>query len=62
MVTWIFIPDLRGEDLAEEDENFRAYLLGHGWSGTMGEHDLRAEADAGVSAALVDEMGRKKSV
>ena len=61
LVTWLFIPDLKGEDLADEDEKFRAYLLAHGWIGTMGEADLKASADAGVPLELVDEMGRKKS-
>ena len=62
IVTWLFVPNLTGEDLAKEDEKFRAYLIVNGWSGTMGEADLRASVDAGVPTELVDEMGRKESI
>lgn len=44
LVTWFFIPDITGEDLAKEDEKFRAYLVDHGWDGQMGEDDLKAMA------------------
>jgi hypothetical protein len=43
-VTWIFVPNLTGADLAEEDERFRSYLLSRGWDGEMGEKDLKAFA------------------
>lgn len=33
LTTWIFVPNLTGEDLAVEDEKFRAYLVSHGWHG-----------------------------
>ena len=33
----IFIPNLTGEDLANEDVAFNAYLASHGWEGEMGE-------------------------
>ena len=36
IVTRIFVRDLRGEDLREEDERFRAYLIANGWDGEMG--------------------------
>jgi L-aminopeptidase/D-esterase-like protein len=29
----------QGDDLAIEDERFRAYLVTHGWDGEMGEED-----------------------
>jgi MFS family permease len=48
VVTWFFVPNLTGDDLAIEDEKFRAYLVGHGWHGVMGEDDLKDVADAGV--------------
>ena len=47
-VTYFFVPDLTGDDLAIEDEKFRAYLVRHGWHGTMGEADLKDLADAGI--------------
>ncbi|CAG8921098.1 unnamed protein product [Penicillium salamii] len=44
IVTWVFVPDLSGEDLRHRDENFRAYLVSQGWDGAMGEDDLQAFA------------------
>ena len=60
-MTYFFVPNLQGEDLAVEDEKFRAYLVHHGWQGVMGEDDLKAFADAGIPPALVQE-DRKDSV
>ena len=48
------MPNLTGDDLAIEDEKFRAYLVSHGWHGLMGEEDLQAEADQGIPASLAD--------
>ena len=56
LVTWIFVPNLTGDDLAVEDEKFRAYLVAHGWEGQMGESDLKAFADAGIPPAIVEEV------
>ena len=54
LVTWIFVPNLKGEDLAVEDEKFRAYLVQHGWVGMMGEEDLKALANAGIPPAIAE--------
>ena len=56
LVTWIFVPNITGDDLAVEDEKFRAYLVAHGWEGQMGENDLKAFADAGIPPAIVEEI------
>lgn len=48
LVTRFFVRDLQGEDLALEDQNFRAYLVAHGWVGEMGEDGLKAPATEGV--------------
>lgn len=48
IVTYFFVPNLTGDDLAIEDERFRAYLVDHGWHGIMGEEDLKDVADVGV--------------
>lgn len=48
LVTFFFVPNLTGDDLAIEDEKFRAYLVRNGWRGTMGEEDLKAAADEGI--------------
>lgn len=45
LVTYFFVPDLTGEDLAKRDEVFRSYLLEQGWDGVMGEQDSQALAD-----------------
>lgn len=45
LVTYFFVPNLTGEDLAKRDEIFRQYLVDHGWDGVMGEADLQALAD-----------------
>lgn len=52
LVTYIFVRDLKGEDLAKEDEAFRAYLVKNGWNGEMGERDLKAHAEDGIPASL----------
>ncbi|KAJ5601405.1 Glycerophosphoinositol permease 1 [Penicillium lagena] len=59
-VTYFFVPDLTGEDLRVRDEQFRAYLVSKGWDGAMGEEDLRAGADEGIPAAVVDEVETAK--
>jgi MFS family permease len=45
IVTYFFVPDIKGDDLAESDEKFRQYLVGNGWDGEMGEGNLKHEAD-----------------
>lgn len=57
LVTWIFVPNLQGEDLAVKDEKFRAHLVAHGWSGEMGEADLLTFADHGSPPAMTNEEG-----
>lgn len=47
LVTYFFIEDVSGDDLAIRDRKFREYLVRHGWDGEMGEDDLKALADAG---------------
>ena len=57
LVTFVFVKDVKGDDLAREDEAFRAYLVAHGWVGQMGEDDLAALAAEGVPPASFDEAG-----
>ena len=61
LVTYFFIPNVTGADLAEEDEKFRLYLVEHGWVGEMGEDDLKALADDGIPAEIVSEELQGKS-
>lgn len=37
LVTYLFVPDMTGVDLAEEDARFMEYLERNGWEGTVGE-------------------------
>ena len=60
LVTFFFVPDLQGEDLAEEDEKFRAYLVSKGWDGEMGEEDLKALADEGIPENVVETISEKQ--
>lgn len=56
LVTYFFVSDLKGDDLALEDERFRAYLVGHGWTGEMGEEDLAGFAQERVNPELVRDI------
>ncbi|KZT30475.1 MFS general substrate transporter [Neolentinus lepideus HHB14362 ss-1] len=47
LITYFFVPDLTGKDLAVEDAKFMQYLIDNGWEGEVGEDDdkgLIAEA------------------
>ena len=56
LITWIFVKDVRGDDLANEDEQFRAFLVSRGWNGEMGEDDLQAIADKGIPPSMIAEV------
>ncbi|KAK5108037.1 hypothetical protein LTR62_008872 [Meristemomyces frigidus] len=61
LVTYIFVTDVRGDDLAIADEKFRLYLVSKGWDGEMGEEDLKALADEGIPEGVVVEAERSYS-
>ena len=42
LVTWIFVPNLDGSDLAKEDEKFRAYLVRNNWHGMFSSSSVVA--------------------
>ena len=57
LITYFFVTDVKGNDLAIEDEKFRAYLVEHGWEGEMGEEDLKALVHEGVvPSQVIEEM------
>lgn len=56
LVTFFFIPNLTGDDLAFEDEKFRACLVAHGWVGEMGEENMKALADNGIPTSVVEDV------
>jgi len=39
LVTYFFVPDMTGIDLADEDRKFMEYLKENGWEGEVGEDD-----------------------
>ncbi|THV04837.1 MFS Git1p-like glycerophosphoinositol permease [Dendrothele bispora CBS 962.96] len=39
LVTYFFVPDMTGVDLADEDAKFMQYLIENGWEGQVGEDD-----------------------
>lgn len=39
LVTWLFVPDMTGKDLADGDAAFLEYLEANGWHGHVGEND-----------------------
>jgi hypothetical protein len=39
LVTYFFVPDMTGVDLADEDRKFMNYLSSNGWQGEIGEDD-----------------------
>ena len=59
IVTWFFVPNLTGGDLALEDERFRSYLVSKGWRGMMGEEDLKALATDGLDRSNEREVSTK---
>ena len=38
-MTYFFVPDMTGVDLAEEDAGFMEYLESNGWEGVVGEDE-----------------------
>ena len=38
-MTYFFVPDMTGVDLADEDAKFLKYLTENGWEGEIGEDD-----------------------
>ena len=60
LMTFFFVPNLSGEDLRGRDEQFRAYLVAHGWDGVMGEDDLQAIADEGIPPGMTNDSTTTK--
>ncbi len=43
LVTYFFVPDMTGVDLADEDRKFMEYLAENGWEGEVGEESDNEE-------------------
>ena len=48
-MTYFFVPDMTGVDLADEDAKFMQYLASNGWEGVVGEDDDKELITAGES-------------
>lgn len=57
LITYFFVPDIKGDDLAIADEKFRLYLVSKGWKGEMGEDDLQALAGEGIPESVLESTG-----
>ncbi|KAH8120395.1 MFS Git1p-like glycerophosphoinositol permease [Phellopilus nigrolimitatus] len=60
LVTYFFVPDMTGVDLADEDAAFLKYLAEHGWEGEVGEDDDRALVVKANSAQDSEEASSEK--
>ncbi|KAH9898078.1 MFS Git1p-like glycerophosphoinositol permease [Cubamyces lactineus] len=56
LVTYFFVPDMTGVDLADEDEKFLQYLKDNGWRGDVGDDD-----DAVVDDLSSEEVAIEKA-
>ncbi|KAF8912764.1 major facilitator superfamily domain-containing protein [Gymnopilus junonius] len=45
LVTYFFIPDMTGVDLADEDKKFMQYLSDNGWTGLIGEDETMSSVE-----------------
>ncbi|KAI0361268.1 MFS Git1p-like glycerophosphoinositol permease [Trametes cingulata] len=54
LVTYFFVPDMTGVDLADEDEKFLKYLADNGWQGEVGDDEDLAEDDASSDDATIE--------
>lgn len=48
-MTYFFVPDMTGVDLADEDAKFMQYLANNGWEGVVGEDDDKVLITGGDS-------------
>ncbi|KAH9847394.1 MFS Git1p-like glycerophosphoinositol permease [Lenzites betulinus] len=53
LVTYFFVPDMTGVDLADEDEKFMKYLADNGWQGEVGDDDI-AEDDRSSDSGTIE--------
>lgn len=55
IVAWLFIPQLKDDDLLEEDVKFKNYLLEQGWKGTFGVEDETIEVTSTSEEEVVEQ-------
>ncbi|RPD64897.1 MFS Git1p-like glycerophosphoinositol permease [Lentinus tigrinus ALCF2SS1-7] len=54
LVTYFFVPDLTGVDLADEDEKFLKYLAENGWEGEVGDDEDGLVDDESSSNSIAE--------
>ncbi|CAL1695352.1 unnamed protein product [Somion occarium] len=54
LVTYFFVPDMTGVDLADEDRKFMQYLADNGWEGEIGEDEDLVDDDTSSESVSVD--------
>ncbi|OBA19557.1 MFS general substrate transporter [Metschnikowia bicuspidata var. bicuspidata NRRL YB-4993] len=63
LVAFFFIPQLKDDDLLEEDVRFKNYLVAQGWKGTFGAEEevleVTSSAEEGVVEEIVDFQTKK---
>ncbi|CDO78229.1 hypothetical protein BN946_scf184726.g4 [Trametes cinnabarina] len=56
LVTYFFVPDMTGVDLAEEDEKFLQYLADNGWRGEVGDDEDVPEDDVSSENVTIEKV------
>lgn len=54
LVTYFFVPDMTGVDLADEDEKFLRYLAENGWEGEVGDDSEEMEDDVSSENGTIE--------
>ncbi|KAI3622443.1 putative glycerophosphoinositol permease [Moniliophthora roreri] len=54
LVTYFFVPDMTGVNLADEDRKFMEYLASNGWMGEVGESEEKEILSAGGQTTEVE--------
>ena len=60
-MTYFFVPDMTGVDLADKDVEFMQYLAENGWEGEVGEDDDK-ELITGDNGRVSDADEEKASI
>lgn len=65
IMTWLFIPHLKTDDLMEEDVRFKNYLRDQGWKGTIGlksedREDEEENIDSSEDSEIIELQDQKR--
>ena len=62
LITYFFVPDKTGIDLADEDAEFMKYLADNGWEGEVGEEDEQDIITKTIGSETNDDADSKEDV